>query len=61
MSCENVCRHNKFGFCKYGKTCRKRHIEEDYDNKECETIFVQKDTQEPAYSSLTKYCYSLQD
>ena len=37
MNCENVCRHNKFGFCKYGNTCRKRHIEEVCDNEECET------------------------
>jgi hypothetical protein len=37
MNCENVCRHNKFGFCKYGNTCRKRHIDEVCESKDCET------------------------
>ena len=37
MNFENVCSHNKFGFCKFGKLCRKRHIEELCDNKDCET------------------------
>ena len=37
MEFENVCRHNKFGFCKFGNLCRKRHIEEICDNKDCET------------------------
>ena len=23
---KNVCRHNKFGFCKFGKTCKKKHL-----------------------------------
>ena len=42
MSLENVCSHNKFGFCKFGNFCRKRHIEELCNNKDCETNFCEK-------------------
>ena len=42
MNCENVCRHNKFGYCKFDKTCRKRHVEEICDKKACETNLCEK-------------------
>ena len=36
MSGEDVCTNFKFGFCKYGVRCRKRHIEAKCDNKDCD-------------------------
>ena len=32
MSLENVCYHNKFGFCKFGEKCFRHH-----ENKMCES------------------------
>ena len=31
-----VCSFNKFGFCKFGLTCRKQHVSEKCSNKNCE-------------------------
>jgi hypothetical protein len=42
MNCENVCRHNKFGYCKFGQTCRKRHTEDICDYKDCEIKLCEK-------------------
>ena len=41
MSAENVCCYFKFGFCKYGTRCRRRHVEikcelENCDARNCE-------------------------
>ena len=36
MSNENVCSFNKYGFCKYGQVCRKRHIEKICEKKDCD-------------------------
>ena len=32
----DVCQHNKFGYCKYSKTCFKKHIKDICDNKSCD-------------------------
>ena len=42
MSTESVCIHYKFGFCKYGNNCRKRHIEERCESSECDASHCQK-------------------
>ena len=31
-----VCSFNKFGFCKFGSTCRKQHVSEKCSTKNCE-------------------------
>ena len=36
MAQENVCSFNKYGFCKFGETCRRRHISEKCYKKSCE-------------------------
>ena len=33
---QNVCSYNKYGFCKFGATCRKQHLMEKCLNKTCE-------------------------
>ena len=33
---QNVCQFNKFGFCKFGQTCRSRHVEKNCDVKDCD-------------------------
>ena len=35
MSTDEVCYHNKFGFCKHGDRCWKKHICEICENKSC--------------------------
>ena len=35
MSAETVCIHNKFGYCKHGERCWKKHVEEKCGNREC--------------------------
>ena len=40
MFAETVCAYNKFEFCKFGNTCRKRHVdvicEEQCNAQDCE-------------------------
>ena len=36
MAAMNICVYNKFGFCKYGVTCRKKHEELKCENASCE-------------------------
>ena len=33
---QNVCRHFKVGFCKYGITCRQQHIIKECEEKSCD-------------------------
>ena len=35
MASVNVCRHFKFGFCKYGNTCKFQHNEAICDKSDC--------------------------
>ena len=35
MSTNEVCNHNKYGFCKHGDRCWKKHINEICENKSC--------------------------
>ena len=35
MAVENVCRYNKFGFCKFKSNCKNKHIEELCEDKSC--------------------------
>ena len=37
MTCTNLCTNFKFGFCKYGQRCWKRHVETMCENSECDT------------------------
>ena len=36
MAIENICLHNKYGFCKFRDTCRKRHVKEKCEKVKCE-------------------------
>ena len=36
MAAQNVCRYHKFGYCKFGNTCRLLHVSEICGNKSCE-------------------------
>ena len=36
MAAVNICVYNKFGFCKYGVTCRKKHVELKCESASCE-------------------------
>ena len=36
MTNQNICRYNKFGFCKYGEVCRKKYISEKCYESSCE-------------------------
>ena len=36
MTMKTVCQFNKFGFCKFGVTCRHLHFSETCENKLCE-------------------------
>ena len=36
MSTENVCLRNKFGYCKHGDRCWKRHIQAKCERQECD-------------------------
>ena len=42
MSAETVCIHNKFGYCKHGDHCWKRHVQETCRNQECDTTRCDK-------------------
>ena len=33
-----ICRYNKFGFCKFGEVCRKRHVSEKCLESSCEIL-----------------------
>ena len=37
MTMVTVCQFNKYGFCKFGETCRHLHLSETCENKLCET------------------------
>ena len=39
---ENVCLYNKRGYCKYGNTCRKSHVNEVCDEQDCSGIGCMK-------------------
>ena len=36
MATQNVCKYNKFGYCRYRETCRNLHIDEICENKTCD-------------------------
>ena len=38
----SVCRYNKFGFCKFKTSCRKRHVSELCDSSECDISNCEK-------------------
>ena len=42
MTSENLCNHYKFGFCKHGDHCRKRHIKEKCDEEHCDQRTCEK-------------------
>ena len=42
MNFQNVCRHNKFGFCKHGQSCRKRHVDELCNIESCDINICEK-------------------
>ena len=36
MAAENICSYVKFGFCKHGNFCRRRHMYEKWENLGCD-------------------------
>ena len=38
MAAQNVCRYNKFGYCKFGEVCRKQHVDELCDSSSCDPL-----------------------
>ena len=42
MESNTICIHNKFGFCKYGVKCRKKHEELKCENSSCEIFDCNK-------------------
>ena len=42
MQHQNVCCHNKYGFCKFGRTCRKKHVDEICETTDCETNLCER-------------------
>ena len=42
MAVENVCRYNKFGFCKFKSNCKNKHIEELCEDKSCDKMNCDK-------------------
>ena len=36
MATQNVCKFNKFGYCRYNKMCRNRHENKICENSSCE-------------------------
>ena len=36
QTAETVCIHYKFGYCKHGERCWKKHVEEKCGNRECD-------------------------
>ena len=37
MAAQNVCRYNKYGYCKFGEVCRKLHIDELCEDSACDS------------------------
>ena len=42
MATQNVCRFNKYGYCRYKEKCRKLHVNEKCENSECEIKLCMK-------------------
>ena len=42
MNSENICRNNKFGFCKFADKCRYKHVELLCEEKTCEISNCEK-------------------
>ena len=42
MEATSICVYNKFGFCKYGVTCRKNHEEIKCENSSCDIFNCNK-------------------
>ena len=36
MATQNVCKRNKFGYCKYGDMCRNMHVDQKCENPSCD-------------------------
>ena len=39
---ETICRHNKYGHCKYGETCRHYHVNEICERSKCKIFRCEK-------------------
>ena len=57
MSSQIFCLHYKFGFCKHGDRCWKKHIDEKCENQECDGSSCDKRHPRPCkYYRLYKRC-----
>ena len=68
MAYEDLCLFNKFGYCKYLDTCRKRHTKEVCENSNCEVNKCGKRHPKPCRFYLEygrckfgEYCYYKHD
>ena len=51
MATQYVCFHNKYGYCKYGEECRKRHVNTICEESSCDIRNVCQDI--PKFASTT--------
>jgi hypothetical protein len=57
MAAQNVCRYNKFGYCKFGEVCRKQHVDELCHDSSCDPLNCNKrHPKECKYYSNYKRC-----
>jgi hypothetical protein len=57
MAAQNVCRYNKFGYCKFGEVCRKQHVDELCDDSSCDPLnCIKRHPKECKYYSNYKRC-----
>ena len=42
MEASNLCLFNKYGFCKYGNKCKKKHVNLVCENEKCENVTCEK-------------------
>ena len=57
MEKNNVCNFNKFGYCKFGNTCQRKHVNVTCENKACEIsdCFL-RHPRECSFFKNFKYC-----
>ena len=68
---QNICRNNKFGYCKFGEKCKFHHIDELCENKFCEVSSCENRHPKPClyqrkygqckFSSYCRYSHEVND
>ena len=42
MAADTICSFRKYGHCRYGETCRYRHVNENCESESCNAAFCEK-------------------